>query len=72
MSNIIHHQALVEDIDAFLAETGMGASYFGKVAAKNSEVVARLKTGGRVWPETETAIRDFMARTRAERQQKAS
>lgn len=61
MANIIHHQSLVEEIDAFLSKTGMGVSYFGKRAAKNSELVRRLKSGKRVWPHTEQKIRDFIA-----------
>lgn len=52
--------ALLPDIKLFLEETGMGPSYFGKAACGNSEVVDRLESGGRVWPETETKIRAFM------------
>lgn len=55
---------LITDIEAFLAETGMGASYFGKAAAKNSELVQRLRAGGRVWPETEEQVRRFIAARR--------
>lgn len=56
--------SLIEEIEAFLVESGMGASYFGKIATGNSEVVSRLKAGGRVWPETEQKLRAFI---RAER-----
>ena len=52
---------LISEIDAFLARTGMGQAYFGKLAAGNSEVVARLRAGRRVWPETALAIRRFIA-----------
>lgn len=38
----------------------MGESYFGKLAARNSELVKRLRQGGRVWPETEAEVRDFI------------
>lgn len=51
---------ILDEIDAYLRETGMGASYFGKVATGNSELVARLRAGGRVWPETEAKVRDFI------------
>ena len=51
---------LLSDIEDFLARTGMGPSYFGKQAVGNSEIVARLRSGGRVWPETEAALRRFM------------
>ena len=54
------HKPLVYEIDAFLSETGMSASYFGKVAAGNSEVVARLKTGRTITGITEKKLRDYM------------
>ena len=62
MSNI----TIIAEIDAFLAEFPMGESYFGKRAVGNSEVVTRLRSGGRVWPETEAALRSFMERRRAQ------
>jgi hypothetical protein len=69
---MITHQNLLSEIEAFLAETSMAASYFGKKAASNSELVARLQGGGRVWPETEQKIRDFMAEQREKRAQDAA
>lgn len=53
-------QNLLSEIEAFLTATGMGESYFGKLAAGNSELVARLRNQRRVWPETERKIRSFM------------
>lgn len=53
-------EKLLSDIDAFLTETGMGPSYFSKSASGNSELVKRLRSGGRLWPETEKKVRDFM------------
>lgn len=55
---------LLEEIEAFLSETGMGPSYFGKQAVRNSEIVGRLRAGGRVWPETEAQLRGFMLAAR--------
>lgn len=52
--------SLLSEIEAFLAETGMGESYFGKRAVGNSELVSRLRKNGRVWPETAERARDFM------------
>jgi len=57
----MRHSTLLEEIEDYLSRTGMGESYFGKVAVRNSELVARLRNGGRVWPETEEAVRQFMA-----------
>jgi hypothetical protein len=55
---------LLSEVNSFLAETGMGVSYFGKVASGNSELVKRLESGGRVWPETADKIRAFMSEYR--------
>ncbi|MEH7827645.1 hypothetical protein [Gemmobacter denitrificans] len=51
---------LLIEIEAFLAASGMGESYFGKAAAGNSELVARLRDNRRVWPETEAKVRRFI------------
>jgi hypothetical protein len=51
---------LLSEVTDFLAETGMGVSYFGKISSGNSELVHRLKNGGRVWPETADRVRSFM------------
>jgi hypothetical protein len=63
---------LLKEIEAFLAEQPMGESYFGKVAVRNSELVPRLRTGGRVWPETEMAVRAFILSKRASRRETAA
>lgn len=57
-------QTLLQEIEAFLSETNMGESYFGKKATGNSELVARLRGGRRIWPETEIKVRLFMATAR--------
>ncbi len=56
------HEKLIAEIDAFIAATGMGETYFGAKALGNSKLVARLRDGKRVWPDTEQAVRDFMAK----------
>ena len=55
------HHPILPEIDAFLKETGMAETYFGKRAAGNSELVARLRDGGSVHFKTEAKIRKFMA-----------
>lgn len=52
--------SLLADIDAFLEASQMGESYFGKAAASNSELVPRLRAGGRCWPETQEKVRAFI------------
>lgn len=56
-----HTHDLLREIDAFIGRTGMGEAYFGKLACRNSELVRRLRSGGRVWPETAKAVREFIA-----------
>lgn len=64
---------LLADIESFLIETGMGEYRFGLLAANNGRLVERMKTPGRngrmgrVWPETEAKIRNFMAAERERR-----
>jgi hypothetical protein len=53
-------QIILREVETFLAKSGMGPSYFGKCAVGNSELVARLRRGGRIWPETADAIRSFI------------
>ena len=52
---------LLADAEAFITREGMGDAYFGKAACGNSELIQRLRGGGRVWPETEAKVRAFMA-----------
>jgi hypothetical protein len=62
------NKQLLEEIRQFLKETGMGPSYFGKAAAGNSEVVARLKAGKSVTLSTANKVRAFMQARRANRE----
>lgn len=55
---------LLSEIEAFLAEFGIGEHRFGILAANNGRLVERLRGGGRVWPETEDKIRQFMRERR--------
>ena len=54
------HGPLLPEIEAFLAETGMGASYFGKLATGNSELVKRLRDGRSILTNTDERVRVFM------------
>ena len=58
MKNI--QTALLSDIDKFLEESGLSETYLGKTACNNSELVKRLRNGGRIWPETEQRLRAWM------------
>ena len=55
---------LLDEIDTFLAETGMGESYFGKRSVGNSELVSRLRKGRPVLNETERRAKEFIAARR--------
>lgn len=60
-------ETLLTDIEAFLADTGMGANYFGKQACGNSELVGRLRAGRQVLPRTIERVRAFMQAERRRR-----
>lgn len=62
----MNRSTLITEIDAFLSESGMSAYRFGFEAAKNGRLVERLRSGGRVWPETEMEVRAFIRSKRAD------
>lgn len=51
---------LLPEIDRFLAKHEMSDYRFGYLAVRNGRLVERLRNGGRVWPETVEAVRQFM------------
>ena len=52
---------LLSEINKFLAAEKLGEHRFGILAANNGRLVERLRSGGRIWPETEEQVRKFMA-----------
>lgn len=56
---------LLTEIDHFLNVTGMGHSYFGKVATGNSELVRRLRSGSEIMRGTERKVRAYIADQKA-------
>lgn len=60
---------LLTEIDEFLAEAEIGEHRFGILASSNGRLVERLRSGGRIWPETEAKVRAFI---RAERRKRTS
>ncbi|HEX9595744.1 MAG TPA: hypothetical protein VF982_02600 [Anaerolineales bacterium] len=57
---------ILSEIEAFLTETGMSERAFAR-AVGNGALFQRLRTvgvrghPGRLWPETENRVREFMA-----------
>ncbi|MEX5600727.1 hypothetical protein [Pseudophaeobacter sp. C1-32P7] len=54
--------ALLKRVEAFLAKSRMGPSYFGRRAVGNSELVERLRKGGEVKRRTERSVLQFIER----------
>lgn len=54
--------ALLSQIEAFMAQQHIGEHRFGMLAARNGRLVERLRRGGRVWPETEQCVLAFIAK----------
>lgn len=48
------------EVEAFLAETGMAPTTFGREAVKDPGFVTRLRKGSRCWPETQEKCSSFM------------
>jgi hypothetical protein len=65
MTEKFRHPVL-DEIEAFLEETGMGPVYFGKRAA-HSDIVEHLRGGGDCRTRTIDKVRAFMADERAKR-----
>lgn len=63
---------LLSEIEDFLAAEGIGEHRFGILAASNGRLVERLRAGGRIWPETEQQVRDFIAARRASQPERAA
>lgn len=63
---------LPDAIDAFIGKTAMSPVTFGRLAMKDPHFVRDIRSGRRVWPETEAKVRAFMAEYRAEPAQKVA
>ena len=59
-----HDRSLLSDIQTFLNRYGMAESTFGRAAVNDWKLVSSLRSGRRVWPETEAKIRQFMQQYR--------
>mgnify|MGYP001223027956 CR=1 FL=1 len=55
---------LLAEIEQFLAAERIGEHRFGILAVNNGRLVERLRSGGRIWPDTEQRVRHFMASRR--------
>jgi hypothetical protein len=62
----MHTTPLLADIEAFVAKHGMAESTFGREALGDWRLLRELRGSPRrrprrLWPETETKVREFMA-----------
>jgi hypothetical protein len=63
---------LLIEIEAFLIESGLSASRFGLLAAKNARLVERLREGKPVLTTTETRVREWLAANRDRKSRRAA
>ncbi len=56
---------LLSEIDAFLSQTSMAPSTFGRKAVGDAKFIGRLRAGKRCWPETAQKARRFIAKVQA-------
>jgi 2,4-dienoyl-CoA reductase-like NADH-dependent reductase (Old Yellow Enzyme family) len=52
---------IAEQVEAFLLEHSISPVTFGREAMKDPHFVRDLRNGRRLWPETETKVRRYMA-----------
>jgi hypothetical protein len=60
-----HLAALLEEIDAFVAERGIAETTFGRRAVNDGKFVARLRSGGNTTFSTAQRVRDYIRTERA-------
>ena len=58
---------LIKDLEQFLSETGLSAHRAGIVLVKNGRLIDRLRENRRIWPDTETRVRNALRRERIKR-----
>lgn len=61
------NEKLLSEIEEFLSEAGIGEHRFGMLATSNGRLVERLRSGGRIWPDTEAKVRAFIRSERRKR-----
>lgn len=66
------HHNIVAEIERFCSASGIAETTFGRLAVNDGKLVQRLRTGGRMWPETEERIRSFMDHENKERRSKSA
>lgn len=59
---------LLTDITRFCEQHELAESRFGELALNDKPFVKQLRSGRRVWPDTEAKIRAFMDNFAAEQQ----
>ncbi len=51
---------ILAEVEAFVERTGISRRRVGMEALSNGDLFARLRRGGRLWPENEQRLRDYM------------
>lgn len=62
---------LLSEIEDFMRAEKIGEHRFGILAANNGRLVERLRSGGRIWPDTAERVREFMAERRSRKERAA-
>ena len=66
------NSVILSEIDAFLFESGMSASGFGRAVVNDPHLVRRMRLGRRVLPDTAQRVRQFIAARRAKDKDEAA
>ena len=60
VSGMSEREKLIEEIDRFVARTGVAESRLGMEAVGNPSFVLRLRKGKRIWLDTADKVRAYM------------
>jgi len=66
MEHMTLSQTLVAEMEAAASKLGIEPSTLGERAGQGGRFYARLKDGKRVWPETATKVRQWIAANASE------
>ena len=63
---------ILQEIETFQERFGLSDHRVGIVLAKNGRLVERLRSGSRIWPDTEENVRSAIVRETKKRTQEAA
>ncbi len=61
MRPVMDTKTLLKEVDRYLSKAKLSEATLGRKAVNDGKAIKRLRSGGRMWPETAQRLRQFMA-----------